>query len=113
MTIELLPDCRAKETKGRIFTNNGTWVPVFCANCGKDGGLCPEENMTFMFYLCPSCFESKGHITCTMVMPDEVFWAQVRDEQLESYGRILDHNELLIVVEEDASPLATLLKSGQ
>ena len=78
MSANILPDSRAKTTRGRIFVGSQAWVPVFCANCGKEGGSCPEENMTFMFYLCPSCFESKGAITNTMVMPDEVFWRKVR-----------------------------------
>ena len=69
MSIELLPDSRAKNVTGRVFTMNGTWVPVFCANCGKDGGLCPEENMTFLFYLCVTCNETYGAIAGTMVMP--------------------------------------------
>lgn len=111
--MNILPDSRARETKGRIFTANGTWIPIFCANCGKEGGSCPEENMTFMFYLCPSCFESKGHITSTMVMPDEVFWSKVRDAQIEEHGRVLTEQELLSVVQEGASPLARLLSESR
>lgn len=112
MSANILPDSRAKVARARIFVGSQAWVPVFCANCGKEGGSCPEENMTFMFYLCPSCFESKGAITNTMVMPDEVFWRKVRDEQLEAHGRILNEQELVTIVAEDASPLATLIKSG-
>lgn len=109
---DLLPDSRAKVTRGRIFTANGAWIPVFCANCGKEGGSCPEENMTFMFYLCPSCFESKGAITNTMAMPDEVFWARVRDEQLEAHGRILNEHELAREVSDGTSALAKLILGG-
>ena len=76
-SANILPDSRAKETKGRIFTPSGAWVPVFCANCGADGGLCPEENMTFMFYLCRKCSETYGAITGTMMMPDEIGRAHV------------------------------------
>lgn len=111
MSLELLPDCRAK-TPRFTFVHGRPWVPVFCANCGKEGGLCPEENMTFLFYICPKCFETHGHLTNTMVMPDEVFFAKVRDAQLEEHGRYLTHTELLSVVAEDASPLATLLKEA-
>ena len=113
MSIDLLPDCRAKNTKGRIFAANGVWVPVFCANCGCEGGWCPEENMTFLFYQCNKCSEKYGDITGTMKMPDEVFWDLLAQEQLESHGRFLDHQELLQVVEEDASPLATLIKEAK
>ena len=111
--MELLPDCRAKVTRGRVFTAGGAWVPVFCANCGVDGGLCPEDNMTFLFYLCAKCAETHGHVAGTMLMPDEVFFEQVKQEQIEAYGHYLTQEELTRVVEAGASPLATLLKSGQ
>jgi hypothetical protein len=112
MTIELLPDCRAKTTKNRIFVPGGAWIPVFCANCGIDGGSCPEENMTFMFYLCNKCAETYGQIAGTLMMPDELFWEKLRQEQLASHGRFLTEDELVQVVQEDASPLATLILAG-
>lgn len=108
---DVLPDCRARETKDRLFIGGQSWVPIFCANCGKRGGSVPEENMTFAFWLCNPCFESKGHITTTMVVPDAVFYESLKNEQLESYGRVLNEQELVRVVQEDASPLANLLKS--
>jgi len=111
--IDLLPDSRAQETKGRIFTPMGAWIPFFCANCGKDCGSCPEENMNFLFYLCPKCFETHGEIAGTMMMPDEVFFEKLKQEQMASYGHYLTQQELAAVVEADASPLATLLKAGR
>lgn len=109
---ELLPDSRAKVTRGRVFSANGAWVPVFCANCGKPGGMCPEENMTFLFYQCTPCSEKWGHLTGTMLMPDEVFFERVRQEQLASHGHYLSEQELVQVVTEDSTPLARLLKAG-
>jgi hypothetical protein len=109
----VLPDSRARQTRGRIFTNAGVYVPIFCANCGVESGSCPEENMSFLFYLCQKCFETHGHITGLMVMPDEVFFQKLKDEQLASYGHYLTQDELKAVVEEDASPLATLLKDAR
>jgi hypothetical protein len=109
---DVLPDCRARETRGRVFTAGGVLVPVFCANCGRDGGWCPEENMTFLFYLCSTCAETHGQIAGTMLMPDEVFFERLRQEQVEAYGRYLTQQELTQVVEAGGSPLATLLKSG-
>lgn len=106
---DLLPDSRARETKNRVFTAMGTWIPVFCANCGARGGSCPEENMTFLFYLCTKCAETHGAIAGLMMMPDEVFFAKLKQEQLDSFGRYLTEEELLAVVAEGASPLATLL----
>lgn len=109
---DLLPDSRAHSTKGRVFTPMGCWVPVYCANCGVDGGLVPEEGMTFVFYLCNRCAEIYGPIAGMMLMPDEVFFQKLKEEQQASYGRFLTEQELAAVVEADASPLATLIKQG-
>lgn len=106
----ILPDSRARDIKGRVFTAAGIWLPVFCANCGTDGGLVPEENMTFVFYLCTKCAETHGAIAGTMMMPDEVFFEKLRQEQLAAHGKYLSQQELAAVVEADDSPLAKLLK---
>ena len=110
---DVLPDSRARETKARVFTPMGVWIPVFCANCGADGGMVPEENMNFVFYLCAKCAETHGKIAGMMMMPDEVFFERLKQEQLASYGRFLTQAELAAVVEADASPLAKLLKEGR
>lgn len=110
---EILPDSRARETKGRVFTPMGAFVPIFCANCGVPGGHCPEENMTFICWICNKCAETYGAIAGTMFMPDEVFWERLKQEQLAAHGRYLTPLELAKVVEEDSSPLATLIKSGR
>lgn len=110
---EILPDSRAKNPTGRIFRGSQAWVPVFCANCGCAGGMCPEENMTFLFYQCEPCARTYGAIAGTMSMPDEVFYEKMKQEQMASHGRYLTELELAAVVEADASPLATLIKQGQ
>lgn len=109
---DVLPDSRAKTTRNRVFTKTGTWIPFFCANCGKDCGLCPEES-THMFYLCNPCFETKGAIAGTMVVPDAEFFAKVQHEQLEAYGRALAPHEVARVIAEDCTPLAKLIKEAQ
>jgi len=113
MTLDVLPDSRAKNAKGRVFTKTGAWIPIFCANCGKEGGKCPEENMTFMFWMCNQCFSTHGHITTTMVVPDKVFFDKIANEQKEAYGRQLTNLELQKVIVDDCTPLATLLKEAQ
>jgi predicted RNA-binding Zn-ribbon protein involved in translation (DUF1610 family) len=110
---DLLPDSRAREAKDRLYTPTGAWIPFFCANCGKECGRCPEENMTFLFYLCPKCFETHGPITATMAVPDKIFFDRIAGEQQEAHGRALTHAELVQVVQEDSSPLATLLKEAK
>jgi len=110
-TVDILPDSRPKRPKGAVWW--GTWwIPIFCANCGADGGKVPEENMNFVFYLCPTCFESHGTIAHTYAEPDKVFWDRVRAEQLEKYQRLLTKEELQKIIDDGNSPLATLLKKG-
>ena len=99
--------------RGMTQGPGGMWVPVFCANCGVEGGKCPEKNMTFIFWLCNACFKTHGQITGTMVVPDKVFFDKIAQEQKEAHGRYLSHDELLQVVAEDSSPLATLLKEAK
>lgn len=106
---DILPDCRSRQVKTSNFGVLGNWVPVYCANCGASGGNVPEENMTFIFYLCNTCAETYGHIANTMMMPDEVFWSKLANEQLETYGRYLDEQEFIAEVEK-GSPLTSLLK---
>jgi len=110
---DVLPESRAREIKGRIFTANGVWIPIFCANCGVGVGLVPEEGMTFVFWLCRKCEETHGEVAGMMRMPDEVFWEKLKQEQLAHFGYYPTQEELAKVLEEDASPLATLLKQGR
>lgn len=88
------------------------WTPIFCANCGGDGGLVPEENNSFAFYLCPACYESHGHLAGMMVEPDQVFWERIQQEQLEKYRRTLSKEELQQITDEGGTPLAKLIKEG-
>ena len=110
---QVLPDSRSRDSKGVIRGPMRKWLPIFSASCGADGGMVPEENMTFVFWLCRSCAETYGKIANMMMMPDEAFWERVKQEQLETHKRLLTEQELLTVVEADASPLATLLKQGR
>ena len=115
MKIDVLPDSRLKllhTPRGMLNGPGGTWIPFFCANCGKHCGSCPETS-TFLFYLCPKCFETHGAIAGTMTVPDKDFFDRVAQEQQEVHGRSLTHLELVRVVQEDSSPLATLLKEAK
>lgn len=110
---DTFPDSRAREAKELKFINGSFWQPYFCANCGIEGGWCPEENMDFMFWLCNYCFETYGEVAGTLVVPDHEFHQKVREEQLEKYGRYLSPQELRAVVESNTSPLATLIREGR
>ena len=111
-SVNILPDSRARGHGGGVSMGiAGTWIPVFCANCGADGGHCPEENMSFLFYLCNKCAETYGTIANTMFMPDEVFWKLLTAEQLEQYGRYLTIHELEQVIEDEKNSLTKLIRS--
>ena len=78
---DVLPDSRPRETKAAKLFHRTWWRPIFCANCGASGGLVPEENMTFAFYLCQPCADTWGDIAHTYMEPDAVFWQRVNEEQ--------------------------------
>jgi len=114
-TVEILPDSRAREAKDvkqMSVPNIGMvhWVPIFCANCGTAGGRVPEENCTFAFYLCNNCVEKWGAVAGTYAVPDDVFWANVRREQQEKYGRQLLPLELEEVLKHENNSLTKLVQ---
>lgn len=113
--IEILPDSRARAGRGSVpsqILGGVSWVPIYCANCGDPGGMVPEENTTFAFWLCTPCFETHGEIAGMMAQPDSVFYEKVKQEQIEKYGRELAPHELQGVVDSGLTPLAALIKEG-
>jgi hypothetical protein len=112
--VDILPDSRAKTPRGLVmFSPMGTLVPVFCVNCGAAGGHCPEENMTFICYLCAKCAETHGAIAGTLMMPDQVFWERVKQEQIEKYGRVLTAEETARSLEDPLSLESLLAKDRE
>ena len=107
---EILPDCRAHSAVGIARGMLGMWQPVFCANCGKEGGGVPVDNVSFLFYLCDVCAEKHGIIAGTMMMPDEVFYEKLAQEQLLRYGRYLTTEEWAKISEDPAHPMWRLFK---
>lgn len=97
LTAEVLPRSVARETRGVVFDRAGmAWIPLFCANCGKSGGMVPEPSKEFCFYLCDSpCGEKWAPLLGLMVVPQEKFWEIARQEQLERLGRLMTDQELL------------------
>lgn len=118
MATDILPDSRlrtvatAKNSQRRVIDAYGAmgWIPIYCANCGKDGGLVPEENMTFVFYLCTPCADKWGAIAGTYMEPDTAFWEKVKQAQLEKYGRELTAPEIVEELKNDDSVLSKLAK---
>jgi len=111
---DILPDSRLSTIhtpRNAVASVMGFWVPIYCASCGVEGGKVPVEGTTFAFWLCDPCFVKHGALTNVMVMPDEVYWAKLKQEQMEAFGGLLSNEELLSIVEADATPLATLMKT--
>jgi hypothetical protein len=108
--MEILPDCRLKSPKGIAFHRSSNWVPIFCANCGAEGGFVPEENMTFAFYQCQGCADKYPVPEGMYRIPDEVFWQKLNDAQMEQYGRILSGNEIAAALEDPGSMFSKLAK---
>lgn len=109
--MDILPSSRL--VSKHIAVNRGlagSWVPIFCANCGVDGGMVPEENKDFAFYLCQPCADKWGAIAGTLAVPDEVFWEKVKQHQLECYGRELEVDEIVELLTDERSGLSRLAK---
>jgi len=118
MAVEILPESRLLDrrkgsVRGVFLGVSINWIPVFCASCGRPHGYVPEENMKFAFWLCDPCADRYGAVAGTLMMPDQVFWSKVREEQLEKYGRILNMQELQAAADSPCTPLGKLLRDGK
>lgn len=91
----ILPTSAAKVTKNVIVRAGVPWVPIFCANCGKDGGLVPEEVKHVAFYLCDPCGEKWSPLVDQMVVSDEFFWSKINEAMREADGRVLEPWEIV------------------
>lgn len=108
MAADLLPSSVPRVSRGVVVQDGTSYVPCFCANCGKRGPNVINGDQHFAFYLCEPCAETHGAIAGTMMIPDEVHWEMQRQEQLERYGRQLSIAELA-EVEKDGSHTLTKL----
>ena len=70
----------------------------------------PEETKTFAFYLCAPCAEVWSPMAGTMLVPDEVFWQRVKDEQIAREGRELTADEVRIALTDPNHYLSMLAK---
>lgn len=106
---DLLPCSLARETRNVKYHRGMNWVPTYCANCGVEGGYVPEGS-GFAFYQCQPCHEKFGVPAGMMAVPDEVFWDQVRQEQLTREGRELTAIEVAEALKDDSHYLTKLAK---
>jgi len=107
---DILPDSRMQDRRQFVPGPMGNWIPTFCANCFREGPLVPEDS-TFAFWLCNPCFEKCGELTIGTVMPEQVFYEQVKQAQLEKYGRIPSAEEVVISLADTGSLESLLARS--
>lgn len=112
-TSEVLPSSRAKSDIGiKSYGATGMrMVPVFCANCGIESGMYVLESdwdavKSFSFWLCDerypkNCYSKWAALAGTGVTPDEVFWAKVKQAQLEKFGRELTAPEIIEALKDE------------
>ena len=99
--MNVLPDCRPKVQRKVVRLGSSNWTPIYCANCGTDGGLVPADNHDFAFYLCIPCSETLGNIQGVYMEPDQEFWDRVIAEQINEYGRLLTPAEQCELLKQD------------
>ena len=83
----ILPDSRSPAARGATLGPGGYWVPIYCANCGAEGGVVPEATTTVAFYLCDNCFEEHGTVAGLLAVPDELVFRELREAQKEELRR--------------------------
>jgi len=107
-----LPDSRLQRSDKTVYRAGVPHRPIFCANCGKSGGLVVEDSAysCFAFYLCDPCAEKYGQIDGMFMVPDDRFAELVKQEQLEKYGRLLTSDELSETLNDPSTSLAKLAK---
>jgi hypothetical protein len=112
---EILPNCIAQRSEKTVVWANGMkWIPIFCANCGCDGGQVLETDWervnNWAFYLCEACAEKWSPLVDHALAPDELFWKKVREAQIEAFGRELTDIEIIEALKDDSHVLSTLAK---
>lgn len=117
LNFDILPDSRLggiNHAKGAQLRGEIWWVPVYCANCGRLEGMVPEENITHAFFLCDEkCAPMWANLAGTYTTPDEVFYREVQEFQMNKYGRILSLEEMVLQLDDVNSALSRLARERQ
>jgi hypothetical protein len=115
LIANVLPSSVARHIKGSVMKNGVEWIPIFCANCGVDGGYVPKPSEHFAFFLCDEnqngCSSKWSPMVDHMVVPQEKFWEVARQEQLERYGREMTEVEILDALKDPNHWVHSLLRS--
>ena len=108
--INILPNSTLSTSRVVVRRGGMNWVTVYCANCGKEHGMVPEQSCTFTCFLCDPCSDKWGEQYGYALVPDVVFYQQLVDEQMEQFGRILSPQELDSFSRAKCNPLSTLIR---
>lgn len=97
--MDVVPNSVTRERRGVVVRAGVPWVPIFCAGCGVDGGMVPEESIDsgtgWVCYLCDECATKYGDQAGFMVVPDMIWAEKFNNALIEKYGRLLTEVELL------------------
>lgn len=90
-------------------------MPIYCANCGVRGPLVPDVDglqlkENFHCWLCEKCAEKWGPLLGVQLMPDEAFFAKVKEAQIDKYGRELTADEMRQQLADTSSPMSKLAR---
>ena len=115
LAASILPSSVARDIKGDVYRNGVKWIPIYCANCGCDGGYVPEPSKDFAFFLCDenqkNCAAAWSPLVDHMIVPQEKFWEVARQEQLERLGREMTPVEVCDAIRDPNHWLHSLLRS--
>ena len=114
--MDVLPNSLTKQPKvdATMSVNGMEWLFLYCASCGKDGGRVLKTDVPnreeFAFYLCEACNNKYGELAGTTAIPDELFFAKVREAQLEREGRELRTHEIVEALQDSGHYLSQLIR---
>lgn len=110
---DVLPACVTREVRNRITIHGVVNVPVYCMNCHRHHGYCPERDAStpgYVGYLCDACAEKWSPVVGASLVPDEVHALRAANAMREDYGRVLTPNEQVSELADVNSKLSLLVR---
>lgn len=109
---DILPDSRPRDRRGAVHVlGKGTFVPVYCANCGRQYGMVPEKMITHVFALCDGkCSTVWGHVAHGWTDPDAKVRTDLAEAMRTDYGRLLTQVELYEALDHPKQSLAAVAR---
>jgi hypothetical protein len=104
--MDILPDSRCKAATNVVKIDGVNHVPIFCMNCGIEGGLVTERGVFFVGWQCDACQEKYPLPPGTHALPDDEHNRKVAEEwdRAGSVERVMEQ------LQNERSPLSLLAK---